>query len=64
MVFADVPSTHSLYKAVQWANEKKLLDPHEKTWFGANDNATRGDLTVAPYRLAGSPKSPFRDQPL
>lgn len=65
--FADVPSTHSLYKAVQWANEKKLLDPHEKTWFGANDNATRGDLTVALYRLAGSPKvtlpatSPYKD---
>ena len=65
--FADVPSTHSLYKAVQWANEKKLLDPREKTWFGANDNATRGDLTVALYRLAGSPKvtlpatSPYKD---
>ena len=65
--FADAPSTYSLHKAVQWANEKKLLDPREKTWFGANDNATRGDLAVALYRLAGSPKvnlpatSPYQD---
>ena len=65
--FADVPSTYSQHKAVQWANEKKLLDPREKTWFGANDNATRSDLAVALYRLADSPKvnlpatSPYPD---
>ncbi len=65
--FADVPADHANHKAVLWADDQKLIDPREKDWFGVNGNATRGDLTVALYRMAGSPKvdqpatSPFSD---
>ena len=65
--FADVPTAHANHKAVLWAADQKLIDSREKDWFGVNDDATRGDLTVALYRLAGSPKvdlpatSPYAD---
>lgn len=65
--FADVPAAHANHKAVLWAADQKLIDSRENDWFGVNDDATRGDLTVALYRLAGSPKvdlpatSPYAD---
>ena len=65
--FADVPAAHANHKAVLWAADQKLIDSREKDWFGVNDDATRGELTVALYHLAGSPKvdlpatSPYPD---
>ena len=65
--FADVPAAHANHKAVLWAADQKLIDSREKDWFGVNDDATRGELTVALYRMAGSPKvtlpatSPYPD---
>ena len=65
--FADVPVAHANHKAVLWAADQKLIDSREKDWFGVNDDATRGELTVALYRMAGSPKvdlpatSPYPD---
>ena len=65
--FADVPAAHANHKAVLWAADQNLIDSREKDWFGVNDDATRGELTVALYRMAGSPKvtlpatSPYPD---
>ena len=50
MTFSDVPTTHSFYKAVQWAYENKITTGYKSGpnagKFGVNDNCTRGQIVT------------------
>ena len=50
MTFSDVPTTHSFYKAIQWAYENKITTGYKSGpnagKFGVNDNCTRGQIVT------------------
>ncbi len=49
-IFPDVPTSHSFYKAVQWAYENKITTGYKSGpnagMFGVNDNCTRGQIVT------------------
>ena len=54
--FEDVPTTHSFYKAIQWASEEGITGGYKingKKYFKPNDNCTRGQMVVFLWRFKG-----------
>ena len=72
--FSDVPTTHTFYKAVLWAQQKGITKGYttgpNKGKFGINDTCTRGQIMMFIWRYKGQPKpkpvskSPFSDVPM
>ena len=54
--FTDVPTTHSYYKAIQWASEKKITAGFKNGSFGVNNNCTRGQIVTFLWRYKNKPK--------
>ena len=51
--FNDVPTSHSFYKAIQWAYENKITTGYKDGSgnFGVNDSCTRGQCVTFLYRV-------------
>ena len=49
--FDDVPTTHSFYKAIQWASEKGITSGYSDGTFGVNKPCTRGHCVTFLYRM-------------
>jgi surface protein len=72
--FSDVPTTHTFYKAVLWAQQKGITKGYttgpNKGKFGINDTCTRGQIMMFIWRYKGQPKpkpvskTPFSDVPM
>ena len=67
--FRDVPKSHTFYKAILWAYQKKITKGYGNGIFGINRKVTRGESMMFLWRLKGKPKpkavsvSPFKDVP-
>ena len=65
--FRDVPKSHTFYKAILWAFQKKITKGYGNGIFGINRKVTRGESMMFLWRLKGKPKpmamplSPFKD---
>ena len=56
--FKDVPTSHSFYKAIQWASEQGIAAGYSGSkagYFGPNDSVTRGQTLMFIWRYAGKP---------
>ncbi len=58
--FKDVPTTHSFYKAIQWAVEQGITSGYSNGKFGPNDNCTRGQIATFLWKYAGK-KAPAKN---
>ncbi len=58
--FKDVPTTHSFYKAIQWAVEQGIASGYSSGNFGPNDNCTRGQIATFLWKYAGK-KAPAKN---
>ena len=57
--FSDVPTSHSFYKAIQWAVEKGITGGYTGAragQFGPNDPCTRGQIAMFLWRYADKPE--------
>ena len=67
--FADVPKSHTFYRAVLWAYQKGITKGYPDGKFGVNKNVSRGESMMFLWRLKGKKNpttvsaSPFRDVP-
>ena len=70
--FADVPKTHTFYKAILWAQQKGITTGYtsgaKKGKFCVNETCTRGQIMTFIWRYKGRPAPkntvcPFRDVP-
>jgi hypothetical protein len=70
--FADVPKTHTFYKAILWAQQKGITTGYtsgvKKGKFGVDETCTRGQIMTFIWRFKGKPEPkstvcPFRDVP-
>ena len=56
--FQDVPTTHSFYKAIQWASENGIVSGYSGSkagYFGPGDKCTRAQIVTFLWRYAGKP---------
>lgn len=66
-LFADVPTSHPLYQAIQWAGQQNIIEADRQGNFNPRGNIRRGELAVYLFRLHApadyqAPQvSPFRD---
>ena len=51
--FKDVPTSHSFYKAIQWASEQNITKGYNDGTFGTNKTCTRGQCVTFLYRMLG-----------
>ena len=53
--FKDVPTSHSFYKAIQWASENGITAGYKDGNFGVTDPCTRGQIVTFLWRYEGKP---------
>ena len=60
--FSDVPTSHSFYKAIQWASEQGITKGYKDGTFGVGKEVTRGQVAMFLWRYAESPAPASMEQ--